>query len=391
MRTITFSALALLANCVTLVGCATETAQQLPYYNEPGVRGESRPQSEPQQVVEEEAPFEGTRDPSGVRQPGKVAIASGAGIASSLTADAIYFYSVIDADGVTKLIRVNRTTRQNTVLAKGDLAPQLHATSDALYFGQGATVGAHAFTGLRKFDPSSKIVMPLTDFQLLPRTTVFDDVSVLDRAAYFLSNDTVMYVKNDGGTFDVAATVDVPLGPAEAAGKKLIRLASDVDNFFLLRQDGVVVQRARASSKTQVVLGLDTLGATFDARSLDLNLSMSAQIASDEKTLAVLVKGPSRQDAKQMVSAVYRCEKGEVATCARFGVGTYEGIAVHKNAVYTAMATGTSVDVIRTDGVSTPSVVGTLPYAGQQLYVDASGVYTMNSVDNRYALYGMTP
>ncbi len=105
----------------------------------------------------------------------------------------------------------------------------------------------------------------------------------------------------------------------------------------------------------------------------------------------MLVKGPSRQDAKQMVSAVYRCEKGEVATCARFGVGTYEGIAVHKNAVYTAMATGTSVDVIRTDGVSTPSVVGTLPYAGQQLYVDASGVYTMNSVDNRYALYGMTP
>jgi hypothetical protein len=32
--------------------------------------------------------------------------------------------------------------------------------------------------------------------------------------------------------------------------------------------------------------------------------------------------------------------------------------------------------------------VGTLPYAGQQLFVDATGAYTMLSVDHRYALYG---
>jgi hypothetical protein len=91
---------------------------------------------------------------------------------------------------------------------------------------------------------------------------------------------------------------------------------------------------SKRSSTAQEILSQKQITEILDVRAVQAGLGVKVDMAQDDKTIAILVTGVSREDTNTKTSVLFSCSKDTKASCTGLARGNFGSVALHDGQIY---------------------------------------------------------
>jgi hypothetical protein len=322
------------------VGCSAETSSPLPEFEQPGKSAESKgagvfgdqvtaPVADRRQNIDQ-SPVGAMNVPADTQ-----IFMRDRGIATELVWRNGALYTLVDDFGSTKLVGISTNRNDSWVVQSGR-----YATSP-LYFDGGDAFVVKKADSAQTFPVVSRIsMMDLSSSNLTSavdsreQSLQFNGLYADSSAVYYGSNNLLYASPRNGGDQRVLADMTQWQNAGGASPLSFVRFSADADYLYSVRADGMTMRVSKRSSTAQEILSQKQITELLDVRAVQAGLGVKVDMAQDDKTIAILVTGVSREDTNTKTSVLFSCSKDTKASCTGLARGNFGSVALHDGQIY---------------------------------------------------------
>lgn len=369
------------------VGCSAETSSPLPEFEQPGKSAESKGAGVFGDQVS--APAADRRQDIDKSPVGSLSVPADSqifmkdrGVATELVWRNGALYTLVDDFGSTKLVGISTSRNDSWVVQSGR-----YATSPLYFDGGDAFVvkkadSAQTFpvvSRISMMDLSSSNVTSAVDSR--EQTLHFNGLYADKNAVYYGSNNLLYASPRTGGDQRILADMTQWQNAGGPAPLSFVHFSADTDYLYSLRADGMTMRVSKRTFGAEEILSQKQITELLDVRAVQAGIGVKVDMAQDDKTMAVLVTGVSRDDVNTKTSVLFSCAKDVKASCTGLARGNFGSVALHDGQIY---ATDVNTNEVLAVSKDTTSVFAKFSGLPSKFVVDARAAWGIASNGREY-------